>query len=87
MVGRTRDGRIVGRGGNQSDMVCDEVFDPSVITAYTWPKDYPTPAQAGFASLPIVEPAPRAKRDVALPPPTKLELSAKGVVPPLKAGA
>ena len=85
VVGRTRDGRLVGRGGNQRDMVCDEVFDPSVITAYTWPKDYPQPAQVGFAALPIVEPAPRAKRDVALPPPTKLELPGKGVVPPPKA--
>ena len=66
-------------------MVCDEVFDPSIITAYTWPKDYPQPAQVGFAALPIVEPAPRAKREVALPPPTKLELPAKGVVPPPKA--
>ena len=35
VVGRTNDGRLVGRGGNQSDMVCDEVFDPSVITAFT----------------------------------------------------
>ncbi len=30
VVGRTKDGRLVGRGGNQRDMVCDEVFDPSV---------------------------------------------------------
>jgi uncharacterized protein (TIGR02594 family) len=27
--GRTADGRIVGTGGNQADMVCDEVFDAS----------------------------------------------------------
>jgi hypothetical protein len=33
VVGRTKDGRLVGRGGNQRDMVCDEVFDPSVVTA------------------------------------------------------
>ncbi len=85
VVGRTRDGRLVGRGGNQRDMVCDEVFDPSSITAYTWPKDYPQPAQAGFATLPIVEPAPKAKRDLALPPPTRLELPAKGIIPPPKA--
>jgi hypothetical protein len=48
VVGRTNDGRLVGRGGNQSDMVCDEVFDPSVITAFTWPKNYFAPAQVGF---------------------------------------
>jgi hypothetical protein len=84
VVGRTRDGRLVGRGGNQQDMVCDAVFDPSVITAYTWPKDYPQPLHTGLSWLPIVEPAPRAKRDVALPSPTRLELPAKGVVPPPK---
>jgi uncharacterized protein (TIGR02594 family) len=38
VVGRTKEGRLVGRGGNQGDMVCDEVFDPSVITAFTWPR-------------------------------------------------
>jgi hypothetical protein len=85
VVGRTKDGRLVGRGGNQSDMVCDEVFDPSVITAFTWPTNYPAPMQVGFASLPIVTPAPKAKRDLALPPPTQLELPAKGVVPAPKA--
>jgi len=58
--------------------------DPSVITAYTWPKDYPQPLHTGFDWLPIVEPAPRAKRYVALPSPTRLELPAKGVVPPTK---
>ena len=35
--------------------------------------------------LPIVVPAPKARRDLALPPPTQLELPAKGVVPPPKA--
>ena len=44
VVGRTRDGRLIGRGGNQLDMVCDEVFDPSVITAFVWPEDYPQTA-------------------------------------------
>lgn len=85
VVGRTKDGRLVGRGGNQRDMVCDEVFDPSVITACTWPKEYPQPAHVGFAALPVVEPAPKAKREIVLPPPTRLELPAKGVVPPPKA--
>ena len=60
-------------------------FDPSVVTAFTWPKDYPQPAQVGFAALPIAEPAPKARRELVLPPPTKLELPAKGVVPPPKA--
>lgn len=85
VVGRTKDGRLVGRGGNQRDMVCDEVFDPSVVTACTWPKDYPQPVQVGFVALPVVEPAPKARREVVLPPPTKLELPAKGVVSPPKA--
>ncbi len=84
VVGRTKDGRLIGRGGNQHDMVCDEVFDPSVITAFTWPKDYPQPVQVGFAALPILEPASKAKRELVLPPPTKLELPAKGIVPPPK---
>ncbi len=84
VVGRTRDGRLVGRGGNQGDMVCDELFDPSIVTAFTWPKDYPQPPQVGFAALPLIEPAPKAKREVVLPSPTKLDLPAKGVVPPPK---
>src|SRR5262245_66278846 len=66
-------------------MVCDELFDPSVITAYTWPRDYQGPLHTGLEWLPIVDPAPKAKRDVALPPPTKLEVPAKGVIPPPKA--
>ena len=41
-------------------------------------------SHGAFDWLPIVEPAPRAKRDVALPSPTRLELPAKGVVPPPK---
>jgi hypothetical protein len=39
----------------------------------------------GLASLPIVTPAPKARRDLVLPPPPQLELPAKGVVPPPKA--
>lgn len=36
VVGRTRDGRLVGRGGNQ-DMVCDEVFErPGVARYVPW---------------------------------------------------
>lgn len=71
VVGITKDGRIVGRGGNQSDMVCDETFDPSVITGYNWPAGVPLPSAVGLTSLPVVTPAPKVKRTLAaLPPPT-----------------
>lgn len=71
VVGITKDGRIVGRGGNQSDMVCDETFDPSVITGYNWPPGVPRPAAVGLASLPVVTPAPKVRRTMAaLPPPS-----------------
>jgi hypothetical protein len=52
---------------------------------FIWPNDYPAPSQVGFASLLIVTPAPKARRDLVLPAPTQLELPAKGVVPPPKA--
>jgi uncharacterized protein (TIGR02594 family) len=80
VVGRSPDGRIVGRGGNQSDMVCDEIFDPAVLK-YNWPSGYPLPANIGRDKLPVVSPAPKARKDVVLPPPTKLELPGKGTVP------
>lgn len=35
VLGRDAQGRIVGIGGNQSDMVCDDEFDPNVMVAYT----------------------------------------------------
>lgn len=70
VVGITKDGRIVGRGGNQSDMVCDELFDPTVITGYNWPSGVAQPTAVGIASLPVVTPAPKVKRTLAaLPPP------------------
>jgi uncharacterized protein (TIGR02594 family) len=68
VVGRTAGGQIVGRGGNQSDMVCDELFDPSAITGYNWPASYPAPASVGFSTLPVVVPAPKEKRAVTLLP-------------------
>ena len=80
VAGRTSDGMLVGRGGNQSDMVCDALFDPAVCK-YNWPKQYPPPPSTGFASLPVVTPAPKAKRQVALPPPTRLDQPGKGTVP------
>jgi len=72
VLGRDSAGRLVGIGGNQSDMVCDEVFDAESIVAYTWPKDYPLPAKVGasmtdLSVLPIVTPAPKAHREVELP--------------------
>ena len=72
VVGRDSVGRLVGVGGNQSDQVCDDVFDPNDTVAYTWPADYPLPAMVGAAKtdlsgLPEVKPVPRAHRDVELP--------------------
>jgi uncharacterized protein (TIGR02594 family) len=82
VVGRTSDGKIVGRGGNQSDMVCDTTFLASDGTrTYTWPVAHPVPTNQTFASLPIVRPAPKAHKDIVLPPPTRLELPGKGAVP------
>jgi uncharacterized protein (TIGR02594 family) len=83
VVGRTSDGQLVGRGGNQSDMVCDQLFPAQDPTrTYTWPTAYPLPVNPGFVNLPVVTPAPKAHKNVVLPPPTKLELPGKGVVPP-----
>jgi hypothetical protein len=64
VVGRTADGKIVGRGGNQNNMVCDEAFDPSVFQ-YNWPNSYPSPI-TGIDRLPIVTPEPATKRIVSL---------------------
>jgi uncharacterized protein (TIGR02594 family) len=87
VVGCTADGQLVGRGGNQSDMVCDQEFDPGEIVTYRWPAGYPAPAlrEAG-GWLPIVAPTRREKRAVALPPPSQIAAPGKGVVPPPKTG-
>lgn len=77
VVGRTLDNRIVGRGGNQADMVCDEIFDPGVLQ-YNWPLVVPLP-EVGIEKLPIVVPAAKAKRNVVLPP-TMPALSGKGTI-------
>lgn len=69
VVGRTKAGAIVGRGGNQDDMVCDDTFDPGVITGYNWPAEYPRPASVGLAALPIVAPALKFRRKLAALPP------------------
>lgn len=73
VIGRDSAGRLVGIGGNQSDMVCDDAFDAEAVVAYTWPEDYARPAKVGASKtdvsvLPVVTPAPREKRqDMALP--------------------
>ena len=63
---------VVGRGGNQSNQVCDDEFDAEAIVAYTWPKDYPLPAKVGtsitdVSALPVVKPVPQDHREVVLP--------------------
>lgn len=71
VLGRDSAGRIVGIGGNQSDMVCDEEFDAEAIVSYTWPEDAPLPSKVGsgmtdVSVLPIVAPTPKVRRDVVL---------------------
>ena len=65
IVGRSASGRLVIRGGNQSDMVCDEEIDLDELNSTTWPKTYPMPDAAliGFKNLPIVKDAPRNRRE------------------------
>lgn len=86
VVGRTSDGRIVARGGNQSDMVCDTTFPADDASrTYVWPVNYPVPTAIGFSNLPIVTPAPKAHKDVVLPPPS-VWTPGKGIVPVPKLG-
>lgn len=63
IVGRTASGLLVGRGGNQSDMVCDATFDPGIVVSYNWSTEWPAPDETGFDSLPLVKPAPRSKHE------------------------
>ena len=70
--GRDSAGRLVGIGGNQSDMVCDEEFDSEAIVSYNWPEDAALPSAVGasmtdVSALPHIIPAQRERRDVALP--------------------
>jgi uncharacterized protein (TIGR02594 family) len=62
IVGRSAAGMLVIRGGNQSDMVCDEDIHPGDLYSVTWPKGYPLPV-AGFNNLPLVKDAPRNRRE------------------------
>jgi len=64
VAGRTLDGTIIGRGGNQSDMVCDAFFDPDELQ-YNWPPNYPLP-EVGIHKLPVLTPTAHMKRDVTL---------------------
>lgn len=64
VVGRTLDGMIIGRGGNQSDMVCDALFDPAELQ-YNWPPNYPLP-EVGIHKLPLLAPTAHMKRGVTL---------------------
>jgi uncharacterized protein (TIGR02594 family) len=64
VVGRTLDGMIIGRGGNQSDMVCDALFDPGELQ-YNWPSNYPLP-EVGIHKLPLLAPTAHTKRDITL---------------------
>jgi uncharacterized protein (TIGR02594 family) len=64
VVGRTKDGEIIGRGGNQSDMVGDTLFDPDELQ-YNWPPNYPLP-EVGIHKLPMLTPTAHTKRDVTL---------------------
>ena len=68
VIGRTSSGALVGRGGNQSDMVCDALFDASVCQ-FNWPPGYPLPAKQSFLDLPVVSPLPHVKKNIVLPPP------------------
>lgn len=68
IAGKTASGRLVIRGGNQSDMVCDETIDPDEVVAYSWPKGYPVPA-TGMGALPVITPLPHTHKAVTLPAP------------------
>lgn len=81
VVGRTSKGEIVGRGGNQDDMVCDALFDPDTIVSYNWPSEYPLPDKQSFAQLPVVSPMPRVRKSMnVLPPVPTIPTPGKGEV-------
>lgn len=61
VVGKTSDGRIIGRGGNQSDMVCDAPFLASELQ-YNWPTGVAVPDEP----LPIVRSILKSRRPVTL---------------------
>jgi uncharacterized protein (TIGR02594 family) len=83
VVGRTLNGSIVGRGGNQADMVCDQIFDAGECR-FNWPAEYPSTAVTTLAALPVVAPASNARREVALPPPSAGAGTTKSEIRPPK---
>jgi uncharacterized protein (TIGR02594 family) len=54
IVGRTKEGRYVGLGGNQGDAVSYALFDPKVFEDFRWPDGEPIPLVVGAGSLPIM---------------------------------
>ncbi len=55
IVGRTREGKLVGLGGNQGDAVSYATFDPKVFEGFRWPINEPLPIAVGMASLPLIQ--------------------------------
>lgn len=54
IVGRTKEGMLVGLGGNQGDAVSYATFDPRVFEGFRWPSEVELPLAVGQGSLPIV---------------------------------
>jgi uncharacterized protein (TIGR02594 family) len=55
IVGRTKEGKLVGLGGNQGDAVSYATFDPKVFEGFRYPSGVPLPLIVGMNSLPIME--------------------------------
>lgn len=60
--GRTSGGRLIGTGGNQADMVCDEEFDPAILQ-FNWPAGVPVPAAQGMDTLPVLAARPHTHKE------------------------
>lgn len=56
VVGKAKNGNVVGLGGNQGDAVSLAEFAPSRLNkGFWWPGSVPMPSVVGFAGLPIVD--------------------------------
>lgn len=55
IVGRTKNGKLLGLGGNQGNAVNIKEFDPKRIIAYTWPAGVPRPINVGMTKLPVLK--------------------------------
>ena len=53
IVGKTSNGKLVGLGGNQSDMVCYALYDASEFEAFMWYGFTDRPAQHRY-TLPVL---------------------------------